>query len=445
MTGTGTVVDPYVILTPADLDAVRNDLGESVYYELGADIDLSSFPSWIPIATMSNGSGFMGHFDDKGFTISNMTITSAFHDPTFGAAVGLFGDTTISSLTTFTSSYTIQNLILNSCSINLDNYSIDPGSWNQNGGKLFVGLLAGRWYDYTFPATSSLWNAIRNIQIKNSSINIVKTNVTSIYTESLSTINLGGLLGYVAYGLVTSCSVDNIRISGNVSSSYITPVVYVGGLATNYVQLTYCAVRNSYVQFQHKSNNTDNPNLFIAGMGDSQLEVECHDNYVYNTVVSGALKVSGFVDSIAVGETQLGDAGHYFPSGKAYTNATFGNTPTSSVYVFARQYTEFDSSSSLYNYVATSSGITSNDPTPSGMPAIGVLSVSQMQDSASYVGFDFTSVWTIDPTKQGGLPYFGWQSIAPDPVVSLTLLSPLGGETYNANLGDIIPVSWSYT
>jgi len=27
---------------------------------------------------------------------------------------------------------------------------------------------------------------------------------------------------------------------------------------------------------------------------------------------------------------------------------------------------------------------------------------------------------------------------------SLTLLSPVGGETYNANLGDIIPVSWSY-
>ncbi len=82
--GTGTEADPYLIATPKQLDGVRTNMEDSVYYQLIDDIDLSGYPSWEPIGT--NNDPFYGHFDGNGKIISGLTINSAG-----GNYVGLFG------------------------------------------------------------------------------------------------------------------------------------------------------------------------------------------------------------------------------------------------------------------------------------------------------------------------------------------------------------------
>jgi len=83
MTGTGTIGDPFIISTPADLDDVRDNL--TAYYELGADIDLGSWGNWDPIGVESwEGLTFQGHFDGKGHTISNLAASGTNHQGLFG-------------------------------------------------------------------------------------------------------------------------------------------------------------------------------------------------------------------------------------------------------------------------------------------------------------------------------------------------------------------------
>ncbi len=85
------------IATAEDLAAIKNNL--SGHYVLTADIDLSEYENWEPIGAFQPLSdapeyaevphpdyAFTGRFDGNGYTISNLTVTSA---PMMGA--GLFG------------------------------------------------------------------------------------------------------------------------------------------------------------------------------------------------------------------------------------------------------------------------------------------------------------------------------------------------------------------
>jgi len=392
VSGSGTIADPYIIYTAQDLDDIRLDMNDGTYYKLGANIDLTGYSaSWIPLGPVP--AGCYAALDGAGFTISNMVITSALHHNTFGAAIGLFG---VLYAPTITSSYSVKNITLESCSINLDNYTIGAPA---GAGKaaLYMGILAGQWYDFAFPVDKNEWNKIENVKIRSCSINLVKTIITSSLSESLSDVHIAGVVGQFNYGLITSCSVDGLRITGKITSSFTDTdaIAWVGGLANEGEQATYNAVKNSYIQFEYKTTGSqDNVRSYVAGFGTLLPQIEVHDNYVYNTVVSGNLNISGFADTVEVDETALGDTGHIFPSGRAWTNATFGNSPASAVYLFTRLYIEDADSSSLNNYVQTASGY-SNDVTPAGMPTINVLSVAQMKNSASYSGFDFDGVWNI--------------------------------------------------
>jgi len=70
------------ILTPADLDDVRNNLDGD--YVLGADIDLIGYANWVPIGDEADP--FTGKIDGSIYEISNLTIDRSTTDN-----VGLFG------------------------------------------------------------------------------------------------------------------------------------------------------------------------------------------------------------------------------------------------------------------------------------------------------------------------------------------------------------------
>jgi len=124
MTGSGTLLDPYIILTVNDLQDMEDDL--TAYYELGADIDASATSGWNagagfdPIGSVLLATWFVGHLDGKGYTITDLFINRATD------AIGLFGQIKLG--------VTIKDVHIRTCNI--------------TGGS-FVGALVGYIYEPT--------------------------------------------------------------------------------------------------------------------------------------------------------------------------------------------------------------------------------------------------------------------------------------------------------
>lgn len=80
LVGSGTESNPYVLSTKEDLFAFAAQynsklIARTVYVELGADIDLND-EEWTPIGDREADQGsFLGVFDGKGYTISNLWIS----------------------------------------------------------------------------------------------------------------------------------------------------------------------------------------------------------------------------------------------------------------------------------------------------------------------------------------------------------------------------------
>ncbi|OLN22903.1 hypothetical protein BTO30_07095 [Domibacillus antri] len=94
MLGAGTQANPYIIQTPADLNAVRNNL--TAFYELGNDIDMSGFGNWNIILL------FDGQIDGKGHVIKNLNNSGTGN--TEATACGLVSNTDS------TKSFVVKNL-----------------------------------------------------------------------------------------------------------------------------------------------------------------------------------------------------------------------------------------------------------------------------------------------------------------------------------------------
>jgi hypothetical protein len=89
--GTGTVHDPYRIVTAEDLHAVRN-FGDGKYFRLMNDIDLTAFlagnpEGWLPIG--DNYYHFTGNFNGGGHEIKGLRINRSATNRNL--YVGLFG------------------------------------------------------------------------------------------------------------------------------------------------------------------------------------------------------------------------------------------------------------------------------------------------------------------------------------------------------------------
>lgn len=112
MSGTGTVSDPYIIMTPAHLQLFARLVNEGyvdICGQLGADINMSGI-EWIPIgasymqAVDGIHNAFTGTFDGNGYIVSNLKMTAPTSwDPGYGRS-GLIG---------YANGATIKNVIVN--------------------------------------------------------------------------------------------------------------------------------------------------------------------------------------------------------------------------------------------------------------------------------------------------------------------------------------------
>ncbi|MGE6488934.1 GLUG motif-containing protein [Paenisporosarcina sp. NPDC076898] len=114
MLGAGTLASPFIIQTPADLNAVRNNL--SAYYQLGNDIDMTGFGRFTTIGTNQSAQQFKGSFDGKGFKIIGLDI--------FNSSSGTITQYHYGGLFTYINNAVIKNLgIENIILINQRNYT----------------------------------------------------------------------------------------------------------------------------------------------------------------------------------------------------------------------------------------------------------------------------------------------------------------------------------
>ncbi|MDQ5944574.1 MAG: hypothetical protein QG658_643 [Patescibacteria group bacterium] len=247
--GDGTVGNPFLITTPAQLASLTSYLGSShsgKYFQLENDLDLNISPyntgnGWTPIGNSSNN--FYGKFDGNGKTISGLYISSS-NTATYQ---GLFG---------FTNGAIIEDLTITNASI--------------NSSQSNVGVLAGR-----IGATTTV------------------TNVSTSGTVTSTLNNVGGLVGYS----------DNSNVTGSTSSANVTGNNYVGGLF-GYLNATSGA--NSTVTSSGASGNVRG-NQYGGGFAGGKIYATISNSYATGSILgdsSGGLTndyMGGFIGTNCYG------------------------------------------------------------------------------------------------------------------------------------------------
>lgn len=166
---------PLQIWTAADLNAVRNALGET--YVQKADIDLSSYANWVPIG--DDFIAFYGKYNGNNFKVTSLSITSSAKN-----GVGLFGMASAAEI------------------INVDVTGVITGVTHS-----YVGMLLGS-------ATSTAAKAYKGS--------------TLINCHSHGSVTAGGSASFIG-GLVGNMIVEELRGCSSDAIVSFTGLSYMGG------------------------------------------------------------------------------------------------------------------------------------------------------------------------------------------------------------------------
>ncbi|WP_139991757.1 S-layer homology domain-containing protein [Paenibacillus paridis] len=270
--GSGTIEDPYLIATAAELNQVRNFLDSS--FKLTADIDLSGYAEgegWMPIGY--NDYQFEGNFDGNGYTITNLKISRQGTDH----PVGLFG---------LISDGTVRNVILENIDV---------------GGGTYVGGLAGA-NSGTITNSGVITGSVQGVQAGGGLVGVNARIITnSFFAGSLSgaTRYAGGLVGY-NYG-----TISNSLSTGSISGQHRT----AGGLAGR----NDGSISDSY------ANGSVNGERFAGALVGENSDSTVNNSYATGAVtgegsLGGLVGTNGgatnsFYDSETTGQTSSGTSG----------------------------------------------------------------------------------------------------------------------------------------
>ena len=270
-----------------------NDITACNGYELAANISLADYPNWVPIgscpnidmvapACVPNSALFNGIFEGNGFTISNLTITSAESDNINGS--GLFGAISPTSI--------LRNVHIRSANI--------------NGGVNLVGMLVG----YAKGASIMGSSAEGTINVSGFSVGGLvgfgyQTRITSSYAVS----GVGGVGSAVSNSQTPNSDAPNNDDSNNddsnndedpvgvgsdatITSSYplsegISGTANVGGLVGFGPQ---ASITSSYAVVGHVRGN-----IGVGGLVGLGYQTRITSSYAVSGSVSGNSDVGGLV------------------------------------------------------------------------------------------------------------------------------------------------------
>ena len=246
LTGQGTEASPY-ILTAAEHIEMMADLavdGQTTWFEMGADIDMTGITGWNPINIVSPY-GIAVHFDGKNHIISNFSCNAGIYPSFFGVLNGTVKDVVFESATIEGSGKT--GVVAGYVGTNIGSKEAPEyvsatisGVTVQNStvtADSYAGGLAGQVYS---PSTIT-GCVVKNTKVSSASeraggligqlgvtdfpVNATVTDCVAENVEIEATRNVGGLIG-VSYNNISRCTA-----SGHVThTETYAKEVSVGGL-----------------------------------------------------------------------------------------------------------------------------------------------------------------------------------------------------------------------
>lgn len=261
--GDGTEADPYRIETPEQLSAVRHFPEEAVFFELGADIDLTAYVSeggdgyndgegWVPIGTdcySRTPGSFNGSFDGKEHTVMGLRMNRTEDD--FQALFACTG-----------SNSTIKN-------INLVETDVTGGT--------IVGSLVGR--NEGFVANAGSAGSIYGSNHVGGLVGSNKGTIEDAYAEAQvdGGTHVGGLIG------------ENLD-SGTVTGSYATGAV----TASNHTVGGLVGSNLGNVSRSYATGNVRGESHTVGGLLGTSSEGTVDDVYASGDV-AGNSEVGGLI------------------------------------------------------------------------------------------------------------------------------------------------------
>ena len=294
--GNGSEDNPYIISTPAQLDAIRYNL--SAHYKLGNDIDLTSYlakggagyakwgaAGWLPIGNDNDENIFTGSLDGADYKITGIWITR----DQFYSYVGLFciieGATvknlgveiasagikgymmvggvagTVRDFSSIINCYTIGDVsgigwvggvagyVLRNCSIS-NCYA--TGTIGGDDANSSIGGVVGHLDDSSISSCYATGNVSGISQVGGVAGGAGGGNLTNCYSTGTISCprNVGGVAGGISGTSITNCyAAGPVSGSGDVGS-YKSPPSYTGGVV-GYVgggSITNCIALNPSVK-----------------------------------------------------------------------------------------------------------------------------------------------------------------------------------------------------
>ena len=307
--GDGSSLNPYIIITGAHLNYVRNNL--SAYYKLGADINLANWNNWMPIGE-NYIAPFRGKIDGAGYKITGLRINKS--SSSSSQYIGLFG---------YVNGGEINNLALEDVSI-----YCSSGSLLYTSSSCYSGGIAGYVNNSTISNSYSTGDISSSISTQgdpcySGGIAGYVNNSTISYSYStgdiLSYRYSGGIAGYVNNSTISySYSTGDIFAYNNSSGG-------IAGLVTG----------GSIISNSYSTGNISSTNSSYSGGIAGDLTGGSTISNSYSTGNITASSYSGGIAGIVWNGTisnsySKGDINSYYYSGGIAGKLTTGNTISNS-------------------------------------------------------------------------------------------------------------------
>lgn len=392
-TGSGTADSPYLISTPAQLQAMNSNV--SAYYKLTADINLNGM-DFTPIGNADSGA-FSGDFDGAGYTISGLSVFSGKYSGLFGCNEGVIHDVILDDIYVYGSRYIGGVVGYNAQTGTVRNCRVNGGEVRSDGGlkEIYAGGICG----YNAGAVEgTLYNgADVNISNGNKNVNIGGLiGCSSVFLALTGCENrgeitgdrgfynyVGGLIGIISGGVYLTNCINKNDITG-FYSGWSNRCSYVGGLVGRY---------NDLGIFQNCYNNGNIKGYYAGGMCGCAYSncsiIECANEGRINSNYS-----SGF---------------SYFLGIKAYSSDYISVLNSyNSGFLYCTEGTPCESMNNVNGYF--DSGMMNKSVKlryfnanqwyglfdfPNRGKNYYFLSNDEMKKQSSYEGFDFDDVWVM--------------------------------------------------
>ncbi len=430
--GTGQAEDPWLIETPEQLAAISQEAYLGSHFKLLNDIDLTDYLSeegggyndgagWVPIGTwvgpMDPNVPFTGSLDGDGHTISNLYID---RDETKG--VGLFG---------YADGAEIRDVKLENAYVVGESYVGSLVGYNQNSiiegsssdsvqvqGIRVIGGLTGcsqssvinNSYVKGFVSGSSytiggLSGSNDNGQITNSYAEVTvqgdymvgglvgdnsgsDSTIEGCYAAgTVSDIDVPDPESQGYFGGLAGRNTREAKITDSYATGFVNGTVYVGGLVgTN--------TNSGIITDSYATGDVTGENYVGGLVGHNLLEEDelfYDEPEVNGCYARGSAGGNRYIGGL-VGANNIGRINHAYSTG-----AVSGSTDVGGLI----GYNDIDAVSDSY-YDSEAAGLEAGIGEPK--------TTIQMHSPATYAGWDFASVWGINPEQNDGYPFLRWET-----------------------------------